>query len=143
MWAQGKIGEQMSPPSPQVKMAVRSTAIQFGGSRISRETLYAGIMMLALATVFGLIAYIIYHSYHIRQKSRRFIKEVAEVEEAVRRGFAVLRRDIEAELAIVKKAKLSRALSAEEKKLEERLLRDMEQVERRIGKEILDVEKLK
>jgi len=142
LWVQSKIGEQMSPPCPQAEMAVRATAIQFGGSRISLETLYAGIMIIALAIVFGLIAYIIYHGYHIRKKSRQFIKEVEEVKEAVRRGFAVLSRDIETELAVVKKVKLSRALSAEEKILEKRLLKDMKRVERRIGKEILDVEKL-
>lgn len=133
----------MSPPSPQRKMMVRSTAIQFGGSRISREMLFAGIMIIALVIVVGLIAYIIYHGYHIRRRNKRFRKEIREVEEVVRHDFTVLRQDIGEELKFIGKLKMSRALSEKEKVLEERLLRDMDRIERQIDKEILDVEKLK
>ena len=69
------------------------------------------------------------------------MKEVREAEEAVRRGLAVLRRDIEAELAFVNKLKLSKTLTDEENAMEERLLKDFQEVERYIGKEIWDIEK--
>lgn len=62
-----------------------------------------------------------------------------EAQEAIRRGFAVLRRDIEAELALVRKAKLTKSLSAEEKMREEQLRKDLTQVEQNIGKEVLDI----
>ena len=67
------------------------------------------------------------------------MKELLVAVESILRGFAVLRRDIEAELEVIKKAKLGKELSAEEKKREEELLRDLNWAERYIGKEIWDV----
>lgn len=141
LWAQNKIGEDISPPSPQIQLTVRSTAIQFGASRISYETLYA-IIIIALALILlGLVGYIAFHGYHARKKRKLFYREIKEAEEAVRRGFAVLRADIGAELAVIRRAKLNKALSAEEKAKEEQLLKDLQRVENYIGKEVWDVEK--
>lgn len=142
LWVQGKDGEQMSPPSPQVRMAVQPTAIQFGSSRLSYATIYIGAIILLLLILAGLIAYIIRQWRRLKRRHDRFTKEVVEVEEAVHRGFAVLRRDIEAEMAVIKKARMSKTLSAEEKLKEGHLLKDLEKIERHIGKEVLDVEKL-
>jgi len=139
LWAQSKIAEQVSPPSPQIEMNVQPTAIQFGASRISYEILYEGIIVFLFLILALLIGYIIFHGYHGRKKHFQFIKEMREAEEAIRRGFAVLRRDIEAELAIVSKAKLKKKLSAEEKIREEQLLRDLAAIEQQIGKEVWDV----
>jgi len=141
LWAQTKIGDLMSPPSPQIQMQVRPTAIQFGASRISFETLYFIIALLLFIAVIGLIAYIFTHAYHGRRKHRVFWREVKEAEESLKRGFAVLRRDIQAELAVVKQAKLNKSLKAEELKKEEELLKDLDYVERFIGREIWDIEK--
>lgn len=142
LWVQGKTGEQMSPPSPQVKMAVQPTAIQFGTSRLSYGTIYVGAIVLLLAVLAGLIAYVIRQWRRVKRRHDTFTKEVGEVEEAIHRGFAVLRRDIEAEMAVIKKARMSKTLSEEEKLKEEHLLKDLEKIERHIGKEVLDVEKL-
>ncbi len=142
LWVQGKAGEQMSPPSPQVRMAVQPTAIQFGTSRLSYGTIYIGAIILLLLILAGLIAYIIRQWRRLKRRHARFAKEVGEVEEAIHRGFAVLRRDIEAEMAVIKKARMSKTLSEEEKLKEEHLLKDLEKIERHIGKEMLDVEKL-
>jgi hypothetical protein len=68
------------------------------------------------------------------------MKEIHEAEESIRRGFAVLRRDVQAELAVVGKIKLTKELSQEEKQRESELLRDLDWVERMIGKEVWDVE---
>ncbi len=141
LWVQGQIENEKSPPGPQVSLVVRPTAIQFGSSRLSYENVYLMIALALLISFIVLIAYIIFHGYHIRKKRSQFIKEIKEAEEAVRRGFAVLRRDIQAELEVVKKAKLSKALSEEEKAKEEQLLKDLEDVERYIGKEVFDIEK--
>ena len=140
LWAQTKLGEELSPPSPQFQMTIRPTAIQFGASRLSYETIYLVIIILLAFVSLGLIAFTIYHGREAHRKRREFYKEVREAEESVRRGFAVLRRDIQAELAIVKKARLSSLLSAEEKLREEQLLKDLEEVEKYIGKEIWDIE---
>ena len=140
LWSQTKIGEQLSPPSPQAALAVRPTAIQFGASRLSFETLYLFLIIVLLLILFGLAAFIFFHSYHGRKKHHAFVKEVKEAEESVRRGFAVLRRDIEAELAVVKRVKLNKKLSAEEKVKEEQLLKDLAEVEQYIGKEVWEIE---
>jgi len=141
LWAQTKIGDLMSPPSPQIQMQVRPTAIQFGASRISFETLYFIIALILFLAVLGLVAYILIHAYHGRRKHKHFWKEVKEAEESIKRGFAVLRRDIQAELAVVKNAKLNKALKEEEMKREAELLKDLEYVERFVGKEVWDIEK--
>ena len=142
LWTQTKVGEELSPPSPQIQMAVRPTAIQFGASRLSYETLYLIIVIILLIVIAGLASFIIFYTYHGRKKSKHFWKEIKEAEDAIHRGFAVIRRDIEAELALIKKVKLNKNLSAEEKVKEEQLLKDLEQIERYIGKEIWDVERL-
>ena len=141
LWAQQKVGDALSPPSPQIQMAVRQTAIQFGASRLSYETLYLISILVLTVVLIGLLAYIIFHFYSGRKKHKQFWKEVKEAEESVGRGFAVLKRDIQAELAVIKKARLSKALSEEEKSKEELLLKDLQEVESYIGKEIWDIEK--
>jgi len=141
LWTQTRIGKKFSPPSPQIQMSVRSTAIQFGASRLSFETLYLVISILFLLAIAGLSTFIVFHAYHGRRKHKELLREVREAEESVRRGFAVLRRDIQAELAVIKKVKLSKAISIEAQEKEKQLLKDLEWAERYIGKEIWDVEK--
>ncbi|MEK7557275.1 MAG: hypothetical protein AAB538_04835, partial [Patescibacteria group bacterium] len=139
LWAQSTMGEQQSPPSPQIQMEVRGTALQIGTSRISSENLYLGISALLLFILVGLSAYVVVHAKGVRKKHRALQKEIREAEESIRRGFAVLKRDIEAELALVRRAKLSKRLSTEEQKQEEQLLRDLAWAEQYIGKEVWDV----
>lgn len=141
LWVQNKLGEQLSPPSPQVELTVHPTALQFGASRLSFEAVYLGIVILALGVIAALLGHIVYHAYHGRKKRQDFLKEVKEAQESLRRGFAVLRRDIEAEIAVVKRARLSKNLSAEEAAKEAQLLKDLAWVEQYIGKEIWDIEK--
>lgn len=140
LWTQAKFGDQVSPPSPQIKMSVAQTAIQFGASRLSYETLYMIIAIILLVFNVGLILFIISHFKHARARHVAWLKEVHEAEQSVKRGFAVLKRDIERELEIIHKAKLNRKLSEEEKRREEQLLRDLKWAEQYIGKEIWDIE---
>ena len=139
LWAQGKIGEELSPPSPQVKMVVNRTAVSFGGGRLSYEAIYLFIIILLLLCIVGLIIFIVYHFYHGRKKHKEFQKDIEAAEESIGRGFAVLRRDIEAELEIINRAKLNSALSAEERIKEAQLLSDLDAVQKRIGKEIWEI----
>ncbi len=141
LWSQTKLGDSFSPPSPQIQMAVRPTAIQFGASRLSLESLYLISTVILLILVFSLLIFIIFHTYSGKRKKKLFWKEVKEAEAAVHRGFAVLRRDIEAELSIVKKAKLNKVILLEEKAKEAQLLKDLENIEKFIGKEVWDIEK--
>ena len=141
LWAQGKTGEELSPPGPQVKMTVNRTAVQFGGGRLSYETIYLFIILLLSICILGLGGFIIYHYYHGRKKHKELQKDIKEAEESIKRGFAVLRRDIEAELAIVNRAKLDAGLSAEERIKEAQLMSDLEAIQGRIGREIWEISK--
>lgn len=141
LWAQSKFGTYLSPPSPQVKLNVDATAFQFGASRISYEVLYLIFSFLLFIISIALIIFILHHKRHSRRKHIKLMSEIRSAEESIRRGFAVLRRDIQAELAIVDKARLSKKLSEQEEKLEKQLLYDLEEVEKKIGREIWEIER--
>mgnify|MGYP001615344117 FL=1 len=134
LWAQSKLGAEVSPPGPQIPLSVQQTALQFGASRISFEVLYLLISAFLLLLLLGVGWYTLVHARHARRKHKEFMKELQEAEESIRRGFAVLRRDIQAEIAVIKKAKLNKELSMEEKAREEELLRDLNWAEQYIGK---------
>lgn len=142
LWGQARLGEQTSPPTPQIQFSVQPTAIQFGSSRISSESLYLAITIALLALLAILITYIIRHTMQARKKYEEFMKEVQEAQEAVRRGFAVLRHDVETELHSLSAKKSGRRLSEKDLARERELLEDLAEIEQRIGKEILDIERL-
>jgi len=142
LWAQTKAGETLSPPSPQIKIAVNQTALELGSSRVSYELLYFVLMLLSLLIMFALLAYTISHWLKGKKKRLAMLREIKEAEEAIKRSFAVLRRDIEAQLSIVHKTKLTSVLSEEEKNREAELKKDLEWAEKHAGKEIFDVEQL-
>ena len=141
LWAQSRMVDELSPPTPQSQITVYPIALQFGASRLSYTMVYLILIIILLAILAGLISYISFHSRHGRRKHALLMKEIKEAEESVRRGFAVLRRDIHAELAAVSRAKATGQFSEEEKKTTAQLLRDLAKVERYIGKEVWDVEK--
>lgn len=141
LWTQGKLGDVTSPPSPQIELTVARTAIVFGVTRLSYEGLFLLTTLILLAIIIALAIYLFYHIYHHKRKHQLFMKEVREAEESVKRGFAVIRRDIEREIATLKKLG-GRELSPEEKAREEELYRDLKETERRIGKEVWDIERL-
>lgn len=142
LWVQQELGGQVSPPSAQVTIAVRATAIQIGASRLSLETIYLLISAVFSVVIVFLIGYISFHLYHGRRLRTRLMKEVHEAEDVLRHNFMILRRDIQSELVLVQQAKLRGALAEKEKQAERQLLEDLEQVERHIGKEIMDIEQL-
>lgn len=141
LWTQTHLGDLASPPSPQVQMTVRKAALQIGVSRLSYASLYLILGLILFFLAAGLFYYILKQNVQIKKKRKILDKEVREAEESLRRGFAVLRRDIEAELALIKKVKLSQALTLEEEEKEKQLLKDLDSIQRYIGKEIWDIEK--
>lgn len=140
LWTQSKLGESLSPPSPQVQMTVTETALQFGSTRLSYETIYLILVAILLAIALILIGCIIVYVRRGRKVRQALKKEILEAEDMVRRGFAVIHRDIEAELAVIQKLRLRGVLQEEERVQEERLLKDLELVRLQIGKEITDIE---
>jgi hypothetical protein len=142
LWAQTYFAGATSPPGPQERLSVRSTALHLGASRLSYETLYLILLFVMLFAIAGLVGYIVHHGLHAREKRKMAEKEIREAEESIRRGFAVLHRDIEAELAVVRKAKLGKELRDEERAREQQLLKDLAEVEKYIGKEVWDIERV-
>ncbi|MBI3627967.1 MAG: hypothetical protein HY220_04485 [Candidatus Sungbacteria bacterium] len=139
LWVQTQVGEERSPPSPQIQLTVRRTALQFGTSRVSYEALYIILAVILLIVVIGLVAYIVFHGIHLRRKHKILEREVEEAEKAIRDGFLVLKQTIDAELAVIHKVKLSKKLSQEEKAREEELERDIESIKNHIEKEVWDI----
>jgi len=142
LWAQSKIGDQLSAPSPQIQMTVSKTALEFGASRISYRTLLSSVIIILFIILLFLLFYIILSVKRIRKKNKLFNKEVKEVEDAVHRGFMILHREMKKELKIVEETGSKKALSEEEKNYREHLMNDLKKIERHIEKEVIDVERL-
>lgn len=139
-WAVLKQGAQASPPSGKVDFTVAPTVLQLGNTRIDKQSLYLGLFILFLVVALCLLALLFIYSHRVRVKRKKLAEAIHEAEESVRRGFSILRRDIELALATIGKAKLRGALSEEEKSREAKLLHDLDDINRYIGKEIWKVE---
>lgn len=139
IWAQTKIGDQLSPPSPQIQMSVESTALQFGSTRISYITLFVTLLAIVSLLLLALVAYILYHLAQGKKKHSLLQKEIQEAQESLRRGFAVLNRDIEAELDVIRQAKLSSTLTQVEREKEQQLVKDLKDIEQYMSEEIWDI----
>ena len=142
LWAQARLGELSSPPGPQIQLAVNATAIQFGASRLSFETLYLAFIALLIAAVATLVFYMLYHLREERRKKAAAIKELREAKDSIQHGFALLKKDIEAELKIIKTVRMEKGLRQEEREKERQLLEDLAVVEEHIAKEVGDMEML-
>ena len=142
IWAQAQRGEELSPPSPQVTMTVATHAIQLGTSRFSYEAVYFVAMVLLGLIVIILTIAVWYHYYHGRRKHSHFLQEKAKIEESVRRGFALLRRDIEEEISLLRRAQGGAQLSGAELAREEQLLKDLDVVRRQVGEEVWELGKI-
>jgi len=141
LWAQTSAGKLLSSPSNRFEMSVSKTAIQIGASRISFQTLYLCFILIFLTAIIILSIFIIITIHCGRKKHAVLMKETKEAEESIKRGFAVLKRDVEAELAIIHKVKSEKQLSEEEKQKEGQLTKDLSDIEEYVGKEVWDIEK--
>jgi len=139
VWAQGERGEEKSAPSSHREFSVTTGAFEFAGARVSYEVIALLVSIVLLLALLGTGLFMFTHMRAARRKHKEFQKEMREAQESIRRGFAVLKRDIQSELAIVKRAGLGKGLSAEQKKQEDQLLRDLAWAETYIGKEVWDV----
>lgn len=136
VWAQGEKENVLSPPSPQKKIVVTSVAFQIGASRMSKEEAFLFGMVLFLVLDVILLVFIVERMIRIRKKKAKLREEIREAEESIRRGFAVLQRDIIAELQSLKKGKNT----SEIEKREREILEDLEEIKKYITKEVWDVE---
>ncbi len=140
VWAHTKLGDQLSTPSPQVELDVKPVAINWGNSRITYQTIYITFIAILALLLFALTAYIIIHAILLRKRKKVFANNLRQAEDSIKRGFLALRRDIEAELLLIRKAGLNAELSGEQKVREQQLSDDLRNIENLVGKEIWQLE---
>ena len=139
-WAQLKVGDQFSPPGPQAAFRVAATAFRVGSLRIGYEALAFGMALVLFLILIGVSGFALYHFHHLRRSRARLRAGVREAAEEARRGFALLRQDIREELNVAARIRKSRELDAEELRREEKLIRDLDMVERHIMEDMRDEE---
>ena len=140
LWTQSVDGGEKSAPSSQYELVVEKTALQFGSTRVGIGMIYAGLSLILLVIIFILLVYIARHIKEDRKRRFVFGKEIGEVEEAVRYGFAMLKKDIEREIEVL--SMKDGVLTKDEEDRKEMLLQDLELIREKIGKEITDVKNL-
>ena len=140
IWAHARQGDLLSPPSAQVEMDVKPIALNWGNSRITYQSLYIGAILALLALTFALVLYIIIHAILMHRRRRQFGHQLRQAEDSIKRGFIALRRDIEAELMIIKQAHLTDDLVGEQKVRQQQLEEDLKNIETLVGRELWEVE---
>ncbi|HAG27196.1 TPA: hypothetical protein DCG61_00215 [Patescibacteria group bacterium] len=140
IWAHTRSGDLLSPPSPQVEMDVKPIALNWGNSRITYQSLYIGAILGLLFVSAALFLYIVIHTILVRRRRRQFGHQLRQAEDSIKRGFIALRRDIEAELMIIKQAHLTDDLVGEQKVRQQQLEEDLKNIEALVGRELWEVE---
>lgn len=140
VWAHAKDGNKLSSPSPQVEMDVKPIAINWGNSRITYQTVYLSLIGALVVGVLGLLIYIILHGLLLRRRRLAFADSVRAAEDGLRTGFLSLKRDLEAELTLMKRVTDGGELAGEQKVRAEQLHQDISNIERIIGLEIAQAE---
>lgn len=140
IWAHTKMGAQLSSPSPQVEIDVKPIAINWGNSRITYQSLYIGLILGLFFMLIVLVAYIVIHAVLVRRRRKVFATNLRQTEDSIKRGFISLRRDIEAELILMRQANLNQELSGEQKVREQQLKDDLKNIEELVGKEVWQIE---
>jgi hypothetical protein len=140
LWAQISIGEEISPPSPQARVRVETAAFEFGSSRLSYALIYFVTTIFLAICIIVLLVVLGRYVVGIRKRRQKLLTDLRMTEERIRRGFAVLRKDIEAELALLNRKDGAAALPEEKFRAEE-LQQDIEKISTYVGGEIWELEK--
>ncbi len=140
LWSHAKSGQELSVPSPQVTLEVKPVALDWGGSRITYQTIYLVAITVLAVTVVLLTIFIILGIVMARRRRRQFANNVRLAEEGLRHGFISLKRDLESELALMERATAGGNLEGEQKVRAEQLRNDLKNIEDLVGQELADVE---
>lgn len=135
IWTHSKSGSELSAPSPQVTLDVKPIAVNWGGSRITYQTIYISLIIILGISVILLVAFIATMLWLIRKKRRQLQQIVRLAEEGLRFDFMALRKDIEAELALVQRAVLGSEMAGEANARAEQLRQDLKNIELIISRE--------
>jgi hypothetical protein len=140
VWAHAKNGQELSTPSPQVSLDVKPVALNWGGSRVTYQTIYLVAITVLVVTVILLVIFIIISYLLARRRRRQFANTVRLAEEGLRHGFITLKRDLEAELALMQRATMGGELAAEQNIRAEQIREDLKTIEELVSREVSDVE---
>lgn len=99
---------------------------------------FAALSLIIVVLLICGVVLILYFNYRVRRLKTILIgKEIGEAQESVRKGFVEIRQNMIEELQLLESRK---ALSQEELVRKEQLLRNLENLERDMQKEIKDIE---
>ena len=138
IWTQLKADSLSSPPSPQIKIQVEATAVQIGSVRLGYDTASFILALIMLIISIGLAVFVLYHYFHHSRKTKLLHREIAKAEAMVHYGFQSLKKDVLAELELIRKS--SGGLSPEVQEKESEILKDLEAVDSYLQKEFSDLE---
>lgn len=142
VWAHAKSGQELSVPSPQVELDIKPVAINWGGSRVTYQTIYlVAIAVLAISTTL-LVIFIVIGVVLARRRRHQFAVTVRLAEEGLKNGFMAIKRDLEAELALMHRATLGGEMAGEANVRAEQLRQDLANIEQMVGREEFDIERL-
>lgn len=142
VWAQAVRGNEVSPPSAQSQISVQAVALTLAGTRVTTEMLYVGAITILIFIIVLLASYLALILKASRKKQQLLTAELNKAEESVRQGFLALKRDLQLELALVRKAGLTGELAGEERAREEQIEKDLEEIEKVIANEITETKAL-
>jgi lipopolysaccharide export system protein LptC len=141
VWAHSKSGQELSVPSPQVEIDVKPVAINWGGSRITYQSIYVTAIAVLTVTVILLAIFIVVGLVLARRRRHQFATTVRMAEEGLRHGFMAIKRDLEAELALLQRATAGGEFAGEANVRAEQLRQDLKNIEELAGRETAEMER--
>jgi len=113
-----------------------ATAVTLGGIQIK----YITITLIGLGIIIILCSFFLYFFIRIKRIKKALLKrQVKDTEEAVSRGFTEIRQDLIEELRVFEKEIDGKGITAEQLGRKERILREIENIEKNIEKEMDDL----
>jgi hypothetical protein len=128
----------MSYPSKECIIKVILQGISLGPWIINYQSL---TLLLTLLFFIGLI-FLIYLNQRIKLTRETIKREAEDLKKKFYKEYDELKEDIKKEIEALKQAKHQRELTGKEKELEERLLRNLADVEKVIKEELKDIEEI-
>lgn len=105
-------------------------------------TSYLMILMILIGLILLIIIMIWYTRYRVNLLKRELMKETKDVDRGIDKVFNLLRDDMLSHIRTLKKAKTKRELTKEEKKILEGLIKNFDDAEKFLKKEMSDVKRL-
>lgn len=143
VWVQTRNGDIAGPPSGQLQLAVRETAFEVGGSRLSKEFVLGSLVAVLVLIILILLVFAFYHWRFGKKKHLEFKVLLRKAEEALHHNLGILRHDIEREFALLQQHKDTRLLTQEEIALENKIRADLALLKQHTNEDLVRLEDLR